>query len=73
MPPKMTEYVKGIWAIGGPNRTRVTKCMGVSYGGTMAMTFTRKIKEAEVERLFFTKLVEMGIPVEIESNQRDEE
>ena len=73
LPPKMTEYVKGIWAIGGPNRTRVTKCMGVSYGGTMAMTFTRKIKEAEVERLFFTKLVEMGIPVEIESNQRDEE
>ena len=29
-----------------------------------------KIKETELERIFFTKLVEMNIPVLIESNRR---
>ncbi len=69
LPPKMSEYVKGIRAVAGKNFGRVTSCMGVSYKETMAISFTRKIKEAEIERLFYTKLVEMGIPVEIESNQ----
>lgn len=69
LPPKMSEYVKGVQAVAGKNFGRVTSCMGVSYQDTMSVTFTRKIKEAEIERLFYTKLVERGVPVEIESNQ----
>ncbi len=72
LPPKMSAYVKGVQAVAGRNFGRVTSCMGVSYLDTMSVTFTRKIKEAEIERLFYTKLVEMGIPVEIESNQAKE-
>ena len=72
LPPGMSEYVKGVQAVAGKNFGRVTSCMGVSYADTMSVTFTRKIKEAEIERLFYTKLVEMGIPVEIESNQASE-
>lgn len=69
LPPNMSEYVSKIHAVAGRNFGRVTSCMSVSYQGMMFVTFTRKIKEAEIERLFYTKLVEMGIPVEIESNQ----
>ena len=36
----------------------------------MCINFTRAIKEPTLERLFFTTLVQMGIPVTIESNQR---
>ena len=30
----------------------------------------RGIQESELERLFFSRLVELGIPVEIEDNER---
>jgi hypothetical protein len=30
----------------------------------------RGIRDSELERLFFSSLVEMGIPVDIESNRR---
>ncbi len=69
LPSGMSEYVRGIQAIAGKNFGRVTSCISVSYQDTLSVSFTRKIKEAEIERLFYTKLVEMGIPVEIESNQ----
>lgn len=41
----------------------------VSFNGTLSVTFTRGIREAEIERNFFTALVKMGIPVKVESNQ----
>ncbi len=69
LPSEMTKYVKGVHAVAGKNFGRVTSCICVSYKNNMSVSFTRKIKEAEIERLFYTKLVEMGIPVEIESNQ----
>jgi hypothetical protein len=30
----------------------------------------RGIRDSELERLFFSRLVELGIPVDIESNRR---
>lgn len=69
LPPRMSEYVKDVQAIAGKNFGRVTSCISISYRNNLSVSFTRKIKEAEIERLFYTKLVEMGIPVEIESNQ----
>lgn len=69
LPPRMSEYVRDVQAIAGKNFGRVTSCISISYRDKLSVSFTRKIKEAEIERLFYTKLVEMGIPVEIESNQ----
>ena len=40
----------------------------IIYSSTLFII--RKIKETELERIFFTKLVEMNIPVLIESNRR---
>ena len=69
LPAQMSEYVKEVQAIAGKNFGRVTSRISISYKNNLSVSFTRKIKEAEVERLFYTKLVEMGIPVEVESNQ----
>ena len=69
LPKKFSGYVKDVQGIPGKNFGRVTSCISISYKDTLSVSFTRKIKEAEIERLFYTKLVEMGIPVEIESNQ----
>ena len=42
----------------------------VGYNGNIYLTITRKIQEAEFERILFTTLVNMGVPVLIESNRR---
>ncbi len=47
-----------------------TGCACVSYNGKTVINFARTIVEADIERNFFRQLVEMGIPVAIESNGR---
>ena len=42
----------------------------LSYGGTMYINITRTIRESELEREFFTRLVKLGLPVKIQSNER---
>ncbi len=56
--------------LGSPDRIS-SVCACISCGGRTVITFSRKIVEAEYERLFFTSLIKMGIPVRIESNRRE--
>ena len=70
LPDEMAQYVTRLdFLLGSLSLNRVT-CACISYQGTMCINFTRAIKEPTLERLFFTTLVQMGIPVTIESNQR---
>ncbi|MBE5816423.1 MAG: hypothetical protein E7315_01710 [Clostridiales bacterium] len=70
LPPCMDEYVERVDFMLGPlKRNRVT-CACVSYKGVLYINFTRTIKEAYVERNFFTSLVKKGIHIKVESNQR---
>ena len=69
VPENMLEYIEDVNFMIGRSRTKPTSCSCVSLGNKLYLTFSRKIKEAEFERIFFSKLVEMGIPVEIESNR----
>lgn len=46
-----------------------TNCAIVSFKDTLTVNFASCIIEADVERRFFQKLVEDGIPVTIESNR----
>jgi len=39
--------------------------------GKTTITFSKTIREAEVERVFFTTLIALGVPVTIESNWRE--
>lgn len=68
IPGEMSNYIKELGFIIGKARGKPGSCGCVSYKNNLYISFSRKIKESEFERLFFTKLVEMGIPVTIESN-----
>ena len=52
--------------------TYPNNCSALSYGGKTCLNMIRSIREPELERLFFSRLVELGVGVEIESNQRKE-
>ena len=43
----------------------------VSFNGVMTWTFSSRIKEMTIEKLFFTTLSELGVGVTVESNRRD--
>jgi len=42
----------------------------LSYNGQFVINVTRKIREADLPRNFFRRLVRLGVPVRVESNQR---
>ena len=68
LPEVMTPFVERMEFIIGPQRTYPNNCSVLSYGGTTYINMIRNIRESELERRFFSKLVELGIPVSIESN-----
>lgn len=69
LPDEMAHYVTELNFLLGRSRGKPGSVSCVSYKDTLYITFTRKIREADTEKHFFRTLVEMGIPVEIESNQ----
>ena len=69
VPTSMKPYLEEIRFLLGRSRGKAGSGSCVSYNGKLELTFTRKIHEATFERLLFSSLVEMGIPVEIESNR----
>lgn len=70
IPKEMSYYVEEMGFIIGKSRGKPAACSCISIKNKLCISFSRKIKEAEFERLFFTKLIQMKIPVEIESNNR---
>lgn len=70
LPEEMARYVTRMDFLLGPlSRTKVA-CAAVSYDDTLYLNFTRTIREPDLERNFFRRLVKLGIPVRIESNRR---
>ena len=54
--------------MGQPFSSR-TNCAIISYEDILTINFASSIKEADVEKFFFQKLVQDGIHVKIESNR----
>ena len=69
IPKSMEEYVTDMNFILGKSRGKSTSVTSVGYKDNLYITFSRTIKESEFERLFFTKLIDLGIDVYIESNR----
>ena len=70
LPKEVEKYVLEMGVAIGKSRGKPASSAMVGYNGNLYITITRKIKEAEFERILFTTLVEMGVPVLIESNRR---
>ncbi len=68
IPKEMQEYVTDMGFMIGRSRNKHGAVACISCMDNLYITFTSRIKETEFERLFFTKLVEQGIEVYIESN-----
>nr|AHF24011.1 alcohol acetyltransferase [uncultured bacterium Contig1756] len=70
VPAAMEPLVERFEFIIGVQYTYPNNCSVVTYGGKTYISMIRGIRESELERLVFSRLVELGIPVEIESNRR---
>ena len=69
IPKEMQEYITDLGFIIGRSRNKHGSVACISCMDNLYITFTSRIKSTEFERLFFTKLVELGVPVYIESNR----
>ena len=70
LPENMRPYIERMEFIIGPQRSYPNNCSVVSCGEKTYINMIRNIKESELERRFFSRLVELGLAVEIESNNR---
>lgn len=70
LPDEMSSYVDRIDFIMGRIPEHRSNVACISFKDQTIFNFSRSMVEADVERYFFTTLVEMGIPVSIESNGR---
>ncbi len=69
LPEAMRPYLERFEFIIGVQMRYPNNCSVVSYGDFTYVNMIRNSRSAELERLFFSRLVELGVPVEIESNQ----
>ena len=68
LPAEMAPMVERFEFVIGVQYTYPNNCSVVTYGGRTYVSMIRGIRETGLERLFFSRLVELGVPVEIESN-----
>lgn len=69
LPEVMQPYVERMDFILGPQSTAPYNCAVISYGGQTNINFIRDIKEPALEAEFARVLLDMGIPVTVQSNR----
>ena len=70
LPGEMLRYIERMEFIIGPQRSYPNNCSVMSFKGKTYINMIRNIRESELERRFFSRLVELGLAVEIECNRR---
>ena len=70
VPAAMEPLVRRMEFIIGTQRSYPNNCSVASYGGETYISMIRNIRESELERRFFSRLVELEVPVTIESNEK---
>lgn len=71
LPPEMEAHVRWMEVVLGQSYTPRPNCAVMSCGKTASVTFASIVRETEVERDFFRRLVRDGIPVKILSNREE--
>lgn len=69
LPEEMAAHVERFDVMLGAPRYNRVNCAVCSYKDSLNIGFTSIIREADVEREFFTQLVKIGVHVKIESNR----
>ena len=70
VPQEMEPFVSRFDFTLGVQSTGCNNCGILSYKDKLYINLIRNIEESQLERLFFTNLVKMGIGVTVESNQK---
>ena len=70
LPAEMAAYVRFLDFTIGPQATYANNCSVVSYGGVTRINLIRSTVEPRLERDFLTRLVELGLEVTVDSNER---
>ncbi|MBC8384571.1 MAG: hypothetical protein H8E57_03520 [Candidatus Cloacimonetes bacterium] len=65
IPEEMKPFIESFRVLLYPNRVMKKSCTIISYQNDLHITFCSFIENRELERLFFTKLVEAGISVSV--------
>ena len=73
LPKEMAPYVERFDVLMGQPFSARTNCAIISYQNILTVNFTSSIKETDVEKYFFRKLVRDGVPVKIETNRKMED
>lgn len=69
VPEDMAPFLERFDIYMGQPFSRRTNCAVISFQDILTVNFASSIQETDVERFFFRKLVQDGIPVTIESNR----
>lgn len=69
VPENMKQYIERFDIYMGQPFSSRTNCAIISFEDVLTINFASSIVEADIERNFFTKLVQDGIHVKIESNR----
>lgn len=69
LPDNMRDLIERFSICMGQPYSNKTNCSVITYENVMTITFASSIREADVERIFFNKLVRDGIHVLIETNR----
>lgn len=69
LPDEMLPFIERAYLVPGPGLHTAARCGVASVGDKLVFAFASIIKEADIERDFFTTLVKMGVHVKIESNR----
>lgn len=70
VPAEMEPWIQRMEFIIGTQRSYPNNCSIVTFGDKTCVNMIRNIRESELERRFFSRLVELGVPVLIESNEK---
>lgn len=69
LPVEIEKHVSAVTFLPSPSPHEKCSCGVGSYKDNMYMTFGRSIKPAHIEHHLFSRLVQLGVPVTIKSNQ----
>ena len=63
-----TDYIERFQAVLSMSKGQNIKMTVISFKDTMTLTFSSRLQERDIQRLFFRKLSEDGVDVTVETN-----